>query len=235
MSTTEETAAQAASGPGKGIFSQLDADEFSWSAAVGGKRGMVESILPGLIFVIVYIPTRNLTWTLIAAGLCAVAFCVARLVQRQPITQALSGVIGVVIGIIWAARSGRAENFFIWGLIIGATMGTVLLLSILFRRSAITWAFASAKGLGKQVWTEPQWADLRKRGTLLTWLWAAQFLIRFGVKYPLWAAGMAAELGIVKIFIDTPAFIIAAALTWLGLRRFAHIRRGATSPDDTVR
>ena len=67
-------------------------DDFSWSEAVGGARGLVESILPGLVFVVVFVLTRDLVLTsALAAGAALIALGL-RLLARQPLTQAISGV-----------------------------------------------------------------------------------------------------------------------------------------------
>ena len=41
---------------------------------------------------------------------------VLRLVQRTPVTQAVGGLLGVLVGVVWAWQSGRAEDYFAMGL-----------------------------------------------------------------------------------------------------------------------
>jgi hypothetical protein len=91
-------------------------EEFSFTEAIGGVRGLVESALPGLVFVVVFVATHRLTPSLIASAGLALAAVVVRLVQRTAVTQAFSGVLGVAIGVVWAWRTGEAQNFFAWGL-----------------------------------------------------------------------------------------------------------------------
>ena len=113
---TADDVAQPEEGGLRGLRA-LGGETFSARDAVGGVRGVVESVAPGLLFVVVYLVAgQELRPALVAAVVAAVAAVVARLVQRQPITQAFSGVIGVGIGVLWAWRSGQASNYFAWGL-----------------------------------------------------------------------------------------------------------------------
>lgn len=64
-------------------------------AAIGGVRGLVESILPGLGFLVVYTVTEELLPSVLAPLAVAVVFIVIRLATRQPVTTALAGAIGI--------------------------------------------------------------------------------------------------------------------------------------------
>ncbi len=195
-------------------------DDFSWSEAVGGARGLVESILPGLVFVVVFVLTRDLVLTsALAAGAALIALGL-RLLARQPLTQAISGLIGVGIGVVWALASGKGENFYAWGLLTSGAFLLAILVSILVRRPAVTLALGLAKG-----W-EADWAraaaerPLARRCLALTWLWAALFAVRVGVEAPLWAMGAVGELGVAKLILGVPAFALVCWATWIGLRPF---------------
>lgn len=94
----------------------LTAQEFSLSASVGGVRGTLEAMLPGLVFVVVYVLTRELSPALYASLGVALLAVAARLVQRTPVTQAFSGLLGVAIGVFWAWKSGDATDYFAYGL-----------------------------------------------------------------------------------------------------------------------
>ena len=76
-------------------MNQATSQEFSWSQALGGTRGVIETSAPGLVFVIVYVATHALVPTLVAASAVALIACIIRLIQRQSVAQALSGLLGV--------------------------------------------------------------------------------------------------------------------------------------------
>ncbi len=112
-------------------------ETFSFSEAVGGVRGVIEALLPGTLFITVYVITHDLGWSLGSAVGAAVVAVVARLVQRTPVTQALGGLLGIGIGVVWAWRSGEAQNFFAWGLWTNAIYLVAVLVSILVRWPAV--------------------------------------------------------------------------------------------------
>ena len=101
----------------------LTQEEFSALDALGGVRGVVESVVPGLLFVVVYLAAgQRLAPALIASAGAAVLAVLVRLVQRTPPTQAFSGVLGVGIGVLWAWRTGEAEDYFLYGLLVNAAL-----------------------------------------------------------------------------------------------------------------
>ncbi|MBO0610666.1 DUF3159 domain-containing protein [Myceligenerans salitolerans] len=118
--------------PGRGLAA-VTADDFSPLAAVGGVRGMVESVAPGVVFVVLFVILQDLMVPLVASVAVAVLAAVVRLVQRTPLTTALGGLVGVVIGAVWAWRTGDAENVFVWALWTNAAYLVVMLVSILVR------------------------------------------------------------------------------------------------------
>src|SRR5699024_7505150 len=105
--TTEPTEPDADPGPetaqagtgGRGLR-QLDSENFDALASVGGVRGMVEAVLPGVVFVVLCVITRELMPPLIASVAVAVLAALARLIGRTPVTQAVSGLLGVAIGAV---------------------------------------------------------------------------------------------------------------------------------------
>lgn len=107
----------------------LTAQDFDMLDSVGGVRGLVEAIAPGLIYLVVYVTTGNLTPALISSLSVAVLLVVLRLIQRTPVTMAFSGIFGVAIGLFVAWRSGDASDFYIWGLLVNIAYLVVLALS----------------------------------------------------------------------------------------------------------
>lgn len=125
---TTDPAAQPS--PSTGVRA-LTSEEFSLSASVGGVRGAVEAMLPGLVFVVVYVITRELSPALYSSLGVAVVAVIARLVQRTPVTQAFSGLLGVAIGVFWAWKSGDATDYFAYGLWTNGAYLAVLLVTVL--------------------------------------------------------------------------------------------------------
>lgn len=198
----------------------LGGDEFSLTEAIGGVRGVIESLLPGLVFVIVYVTTGSLNWTIGFSAGISVLFCLIRVIQRTPITQALAGLIGVVIGIVWALSSGQAENYYAWGLLTNVGYCLVLAVSVLIRQPLIAWALQFLWSLPKG-WMRSNEAAFRvlyRRSVWVTWIWVAVFGLRLCVQLPLYYSGAVAALGIAKLVMGLPLFALGAWFTWVFLR-----------------
>lgn len=199
----------------KGVVGQLGQDNFSLSTAVGGPRGALESLLPGLVFVVAYVITHDLPLTLWLAGGVAALFVVVRLLQKSSPLQALAGVAGVGVGVIWAAFSGQAENYFAWGLIVNASAALILLLSLTVRRPLVAL-------LLRPMLTGPVPASLqktfKKRCDQATWVWFAVFAARLAVQLPLFYGKNTVALGTAKLVMGLPLFALGAWATWVLLR-----------------
>ncbi len=109
----------------------LTASEFSLAASIGGVRGLIEALAPGVVFVVVYVVTRELMPTLYASIAVALVAVALRLIQRTPLTQALSGIFGVAIGVVWAWVTKDANDYFAFGLLTNAAYLILCTVSIL--------------------------------------------------------------------------------------------------------
>ena len=190
-------------------------DDFSFADAIGGVRGLGESTAPGLVFVVVYVATRALTASLIASLVVAVVAVVVRLFQRTPVTQALSGVLGVGIGVVWAWWTGRAQDYFAGGLLANAGYLLAVLVSLAARWPAVGVVVALLRGESMAWRTDPDLAHERRRYVWATWVMAAVFALRLAVQLPLYWGAQVAALGAAKLAMGVPLFAVALWITWL--------------------
>ena len=110
----------------------IDSERFDAMAAVGGWRGIVESVVPTLVFVLVMaVRPTALVPALVASLSVSAVGLVARLVQRQSPTQVVGGIVLVLVSALWAWRSGDATNFYATGLMINAAWLVACLVSLL--------------------------------------------------------------------------------------------------------
>lgn len=212
----ELTAPSADAGPLRGMQA-LVGEDFSFADAVGGVRGLVESTMPGLVFVVVYVVTHALTPSLLASLGVALLAVVLRLVQRTPVTQAFSGVLGVGIGVAWAWWSGRAQDFFAGGLLANAGYLVAMVVSIIAGWPAVGAVVALMRGEDMTWRTDPERANERRRFVWATWVMAAVFALRLAVQVPLYLAGedAVAALGTAKLAMGLPLFALGLWVTWL--------------------
>lgn len=103
---------------------------------LGGWRGMVDASLPTIAFIVAN-GIGGLTVGIWAAVGAAVLVFLLRLVRRESIQQAISGLFAVAVAVVIAARSGEARDFFVLGIIRNAAIGVVLFGSILVRRPLV--------------------------------------------------------------------------------------------------
>lgn len=199
-------------------FASVTSENFDVKSAIGGVRGAIESTIPGVVFVIAYIITKELKPPLIAALAVSVVFVIIRLLQRTQLTQAFSGVIGVVIGVIWASRSGNVGNYFAIGFWTNAIYGSALLLSLLLRFPLIGFAVEFFKN-GKIDNTWRQDRGLFKRYTWATSIWVALFGLRLVVQLPLYFSDQITLLGTARLAMGLPLTVIALWFTWLLVRQ----------------
>lgn len=186
-----------------------------WSA-MGGWRGILESVLPSLAFVILFtIKPEPLFLALgVSVGLAAV-FTVVRLVQKSPPSAAIGGLVAAAAAAGLALWTGRGQDNFVPGLLTNAAYGTALLVSALIGWSLIGLAVGFLMGEGT-AWRQ----DRRKRRAFL-WLgvaWAALFFARLAVQLPLYLAGEVTALGTLKLIMGLPLFAPMIAVTWLVVR-----------------
>jgi hypothetical protein len=103
---------------------------------LGGWRGMVDASLPTIAFIVAN-GLGGLTVGIWAAVVSAVLVFVLRLVRRESIQQAISGLFAVGVAVFIAARTGEARDFFVIGIIRNLAIGVVVLGSLLVRRPLV--------------------------------------------------------------------------------------------------
>lgn len=200
-------------------IAQLDSEEFDLSEAVGGVRGLIESVLPGVVFVVLFVTTHNLTWSIISAVALALAAITMRLVSRTPLTQAISGLGGILIGALWAWRTGEAQDFYVWGLIVNAVFALVTIGSILLRQPLVGFFVKSFAPGSAAV---PGAARLFRAAT---WLWAGAFLARLAVQIPLYLTSEVGWLGTARVLMGLPLWALVLWFTWILVRPVIQAQR----------
>jgi len=178
------------------------------ATALGGRRGVVESALPTLVFTVAYVGTHRLQLALILAAAAAVLLLAIRLAQRSSAQFVLNSLVGIALAAFFALRSGRAEDAFLPGIIYNAGYAAVMLLSIAVRWPVVGFMIGSV--VGDPTGWRSQPAVLRLC-TKLTWLLLLPCLVRVAVQLPLYLAGAVGWLGASKIALGWPLQILALA------------------------
>jgi hypothetical protein len=227
VSEPERTAPEATTG-----VQALAADDFDVLRTMGGVRGLVESMLPGTVFVVVYVITRSLAPTLWASLGVAAVLVVVRIAGGKAPTHALGGLVGVGIGVVWAALSGRPENYFAAGLWTNGAYLVACLVSVAVRWPAVgivvellrsgfgtsrvradTDADEPARPTFPTAWRRD--ADLVRRYGWATALWALMFALRLAVQVPLYFDHDIGWLGTARLVMGLPLWGLTLWSTWL--------------------
>lgn len=185
-----------------------------WNA-MGGALGIVETVLPGLLFVAVFTLTLDPWLAIWISVAISVMFTLYRLIRRQAATQALVGLLGVVISAVLALMSNKPEVNFVVGMVTNGVYGFVFLVSIL-----VGWPLIGVViGLVRSEGTSWRQNRHHKRVYLgVTALWVGMFTLRLAIEFPLYLAGNIAGLATAKLVLGLPLYVPVLALTWLIVR-----------------
>lgn len=183
---------------------------------LGGWRGLLESSIPVVVFVLV-----NIVWGLYPAiagsVFTAVAIAAVRLARRQPVRHAVNGLLGIAVGAFLAYRSGDAKDFYLPGILLAFGQAAVLFGSVAVGKPLVGYVWAIIAAGGKHDWL----ADSRLYRTFqwLTVAWAASLIIRGGVQGLLFLADLDDLLGVARIGLSWPMYVGMVGLTVWAVRR----------------
>lgn len=175
-----------------------------------GDRTLGDSFAPPLLFV-----AANAVWSLgpaatiaIAAGTVVAAW---RVRKGQQIIYALSGIVAVAFAAFLALRSGRAESYFLPGIVSTLAYAGGTLLSILFKRPLSGWtSWAYRQWPREWYWRD----DVRPAYSHVSWYWFAYFVVRGGVSAWLFAIEQPEVLAIWKSVTSWPTLLPLFYLTY---------------------
>lgn len=183
---------------------------------LGGRRGAVESALPSVVFVTVYLITSSLTWGLAAALSVAAVLAILRLVRHEKPVRVLGGLAGVAIAAVVAARTGNAVDYFLPSLLANVASALVWAASIVARWPLLGVIIGFALGQRTSWRQDP---DLMRAYSNASWIWAVSFLVRAGVNTPLYLTDNVLGLGISRVLLGWPMVLLVIAGSWWAIRR----------------
>jgi hypothetical protein len=211
--------------PGDATIDQL------MQESIGGWRGLFDTSLPSLAFLVAYWASgKHVSTAVWAAVIGGGLVALLRLARRQSVRQVLSGFPVLLLSAWLASRSGRAEDFFLPGIVINVVVGVGLAVSALVGHPAAGY-FVGALTADLTGWRRVP--EQRRAAALATWFFAAYNLLRVVVRVPLYLAGNVNALGIVGLAMGWPLMILAAYFSYLVITR---ARRDAPVPplDDSA-
>jgi hypothetical protein len=184
--------------------------------AIGGPRGLIDSGLPAIIFVIAN-ALGGLTAAIVAAVAVGVVLVVIRLYRKETLQQAIAGFFGVALAALVAARTGHASGFFLPGILYQAVLAVLAVVSLLVGRPYVGYLLAALDPKYAHWRSSP---SLRRAMAIATVLWGLIFAVRAVVQGVLYLHDSVGWLATAKIAMGWPLFAVGLAATY-GLARRA--------------
>jgi hypothetical protein len=187
------------------------------SEAIGGPRGLVDSGLPAIVFVIAN-AIGGLTPAIVSAVAVGVVLVIVRLYRKETLQQAIAGFFGLALAAFVAYRTGQASGFFLPGIIYQAVLAVAAVGSLIINRPYVGYLLAAL---------DPKyagWKDsraLRRAMAVATVLWGLIFAVRAVVQGFLYLHDRVGWLATAKIAMGWPLFAVGIAATYWLARRAA--------------
>ncbi|MCX6439229.1 MAG: DUF3159 domain-containing protein [Actinobacteria bacterium] len=196
-------------------MSEHNQDKETVIKALGGKKGLIDSGLPAVIFLVTFNVRNNLREAIVAALSLSICLAIFRLAKKDTIQHSISGILGVLICAYFANRSGNASDFYIPKLLTNLAYGSAYLLANL-----VGWPLLGIV-LGPLLGENFEWRKNPERKRVYTrasWIWVAMFFSRIAVQYPIYRSGNVNLLGTVNLAMGYPLFFATAYGSWLVIK-----------------
>ncbi|WP_114905542.1 DUF3159 domain-containing protein [Ornithinimicrobium murale] len=183
------------------------------SDVLGGWYGSLETALPTVAFVVLWLIRDEVRPALLAAGGVAIILLGIRLYIGGSVRFVLTSIFATAIAAFFALRSGNAQDAFLPGILTSAAYAVGTLISILTRWPAV--GFIVAAGDPDYVEHPTAWrrdSALVKVCSRLTWVLVVLFVVRVAIMLPLYFAEEVAWLGVSKIVLGWPAYLTAIVI-----------------------
>jgi len=180
--------------------------------SVGGIRGILEATVPALVFLVTFIITTDVVLSaLYAVGLAAIA-SIVRLIQKQPLTQALAGVFGVAVSAAVALMQNDARGYYVIGFYISAAYGAAFAISMAVKWPIMGLIYGWIRGEGVRWQKDPV---RRRKYQIATLLMVLVFAARLLVQLPMYWANDIVALGTARLVMGVPLYALALWFGWL--------------------
>jgi hypothetical protein len=186
-----------------------------------GRSSLLDSIAPPVIFIALN-AWVGFEYAMGGSLVIALLIAVLRLLRRQSLIYALGGVGGVLAAITIAKLLGRAEGFFLPGIISGGATIVVAVLSAVLGRPLVAWTSFIARRWPLGWYWHPK---VRPAYSEVTLAWAAFFALRLLFQLLLFKDQAANHLAVANFFTGWPATVVLLVISYLyGTWRLEHLK-----------
>ncbi len=185
-----------------------------------GQNSFLDAILPPIIFLLVN-ALAGFQAAMGSALFVSVLFAVVRIIRKQSLLYAFTGVGSVLaaIGIVWIL--GKSEGFFLPGLVSGSMTLLLTIASLLIRRPMVAWTSYLARRWPLDWYWHPQ---VRPAYSEVTFAWALCFAVRLLLQFSFFESSQVNSLAIINFITGWPATILLLIFSYLyGTWRLAQL------------
>lgn len=195
--------------------------------ALNDRSLLVDTALSPIVFLAVN-ALAGLSAAAIAALGLAVSVVLTRVVRRQPVANAVGGLVGVGIAVLIALATGSAEGYFLPRVVVNGFWALAFTISIVVRRPAVGIFAQLVHGMPEAWLANP---PVRRAFTEATVIWVVYYAGKAIVYGVLIEAGELGALAAVSFVLGWPVFIGLFAVTY-GYLRWRIERLGGPPPPD---
>ncbi|MEZ0493614.1 DUF3159 domain-containing protein [Kineococcus sp. TBRC 1896] len=175
------------------------------STTLGGWRGLLDSAVAPLAFLLAWLTTSDL-WTSVGASLAVMLVAlVVRIARRETVQFALGSILVTAVAAFVASRTGRAQDVFLPGILLNLALAVAFAVSMLTRWPVVGFLVGAV--------TEEPTAWRRDRGIValcqkLTALLLAGYVLRVAVQLPLYLTDNTTGLAVAKLVMGWPLLLL---------------------------
>jgi hypothetical protein len=189
--------------------------------AVAGKVGLLDTILPPIIFLLLN-GFAGFTAAMFGALGLSVIIAILRLRRGQSLLYALAGMGSVGLAIALALLLGRSEGYFLPGIVNGGLTIALALVSLLIRKPMVAWT----SYLARRWPLDWYWhARVRPAYTEVTLAWVLFFALRLFWQVSLFQGQDTSRLALVNTLTGWPTTVILLIVSYIyGTWRLAQLQ-----------
>lgn len=198
---------------------------------MGGVSGLVYASIPTFAYVVVNAIAGLNAAVVVAVGVSA-GLIVRRMLRKEALQPAVSGLLGVLVAALIAYYTGSAEGYFLPGIWISLAMAALFTASLMVRRPlvGVIWNLMRSAGPGS-AWRGDK--VVLRAFDVATLTFVAVFAARFLVQDSLYDAGSTGWLAFARIAMGYPLLALALLVTYWAVRRAR--RRGVVNDEANER
>ncbi|MFC4497782.1 DUF3159 domain-containing protein [Streptomyces ovatisporus] len=219
--TGRRTGADAESGSGTtpdGAAAPRAVTEAALFDAFGGVRGLVETTVPGLVFITMFTINKDIHAAALTALALSAAMGLFRLIRKDTVKHAFSGVFGVAFGVLFAMMTGDAKAFYLPGMLY--TLGLALAYLITAAAGVPLLGLVLGPVFKENLSWRKRNPGRKKAYTKASYAWGFILLGKCAILFPMYLSGAdATRFGWVTVALKIPPFLLAVYLTWIFLAK----------------